>query len=151
MHIIKYMAVGIWLWVFAFSTYCFCFYKFQQTIYLILPDPSPDTSRFYYNFAAFFYVTFSFTIGAIVIMVFRMVNYTDYFLIDWEKEKNLGSLDVGRNRKEVSVWRKVLLVNELYEISMNRIINIEFVSLFSLVFLSSLNWIKLNSMTPSVS
>lgn len=39
----------------------------------------------------------------------------DYFLIDWEKEKEVGKFDVNKQRKEVSVWRRVLLVNELYE------------------------------------
>lgn len=113
-HIVKFVAVGIWLWVFALSAYCFCFYKFQSTIYLILPNPSSDSSGLYTTFGAFFYITFSFTIVAIMIMIFRIVNYTDYFLIDWEKEKELGKLGAGRNRREVSVWRKVLLVNELY-------------------------------------
>lgn len=113
-HMVKYVAVGIWLWVFALATYCFCFYKLQQTVYLILPDPSNDTSGLYATFAAFFYITFSFTIVAIFITFFRIVNSTDYFLIDWEKEKDIGKFDIGRNRKEVSVWRKVLLVNEIY-------------------------------------
>lgn len=35
----------------------------------------------------------------------------DYFLIDWEKEKEVGKFDVNKQRKEVSVWRRVLLVN----------------------------------------
>ena len=43
-----------------------------------------------------------------------MVNYTDYFLIDWEKEKEMGKFEMGRNRRQASVWRKVLVVNELY-------------------------------------
>lgn len=113
-HIVKFVAVGIWLWVLALATFCFCFYKFQQTVYLILPDPKNDTTGLYSGFLAFFYITFSFTIVAIFIMVFKLVNSTDYFLIDWEKEKDSGKFDIGKNKREVSVWRKVLLVNELY-------------------------------------
>jgi hypothetical protein len=82
---VKFVAVGIWFWVLALATFCFCFYKFQKTVYLILPDPSNDTSGLYAGFLAFFYITFSFTILAIFIVVFKMVNSTDYFLIDWEK------------------------------------------------------------------
>lgn len=43
------------------------------------------------------------------------------------------------------------MVNELYELSMNRLINIEMVSLLSILFLSGLKWINLNSMTPNIS
>ena len=82
-HIVKYIGVGIWFWLLAFSTYCFCFYKFQQTVYLILPSPSNDTTGLYSAFDAFFYISFSFVIVAIFIQFLRLVNYTDYFLIDW--------------------------------------------------------------------
>lgn len=96
-----------------------------------------------------FYITFSFTVVAIFILMFNLVNSTDYFLIDWEKEKDLGKFEINKNRKEVSVWRKVLLVNELYELSVSRTINIELVSLLSVLFLCGLNWINLNSMLPN--
>ncbi|MCB0371201.1 MAG: hypothetical protein KDD45_17735 [Bdellovibrionales bacterium] len=72
-HIVKFVAVGIWFWILALSTFCFCFYKFQQTVYLILPSPSNDTSGLYSSFAAFFYITFSFTIVAIIIEVFLLI------------------------------------------------------------------------------
>ena len=113
-HLVKYIGVGIWFWILALSTYCFCFYKFQQTVYLILPSPTNDTTGLYSTFAAFFYITFSFTIAAIFIQFFRIVNFTYYFMIDWEKDKEMGKFDMGRNRKQASVWRKVLVVNELY-------------------------------------
>lgn len=84
-EIVKFIAGGIWLWLLALSTYCFCFYKFQQTVFLILPSPNNDTTGLYSAFNAFFYITFSFTIVAIFIVFFKLVNQTDYFLIDWEK------------------------------------------------------------------
>lgn len=86
-QIVKFVAAGIWLWLLALSTYCFCFYKFQQTVYLILPNPNNDTTGLYSIFGTFFYIAFSFTIVAIFIIFFKVVNQTDYFLIDWEKEK----------------------------------------------------------------
>jgi polyferredoxin len=45
----------------------------------------------------------------------------------------------------------VLVVNELYELSMNRLINIEFLSLFAILFLEGLNWINLNANIPNTS
>jgi hypothetical protein len=62
----------------------------------------------------------------------------DFFLIDWEKEKDIGKFDVGKNKKEVSVWRRVMLVNELYELAVRKNINIYFVTLFALLFLKGL-------------
>ena len=105
------MAVGIWFWILALSTFIFCFYKFQQTVYIILPSPSSDNTGLYAAFEAFFYITFSFTMLAIFIVFAKLTFYTDYFMIDWEKEKELGKFEIGQNRKEVSVWRKVLVVN----------------------------------------
>lgn len=43
------------------------------------------------------------------------------------------------------------MVNELYELSVSRIINIEMVSLFSLLFLSGLDWINFNLLVPNTS
>jgi hypothetical protein len=110
-HVVKYVAMGIWLWVLALSTFIFCFYKFQQTVFIILPSPATDTTGIYKTFEAFFYITFSFTIAALVIMIFRLANSVDYFLIDWEKEKEMGKFELGQNKQEVSVWRRVLVVN----------------------------------------
>ena len=110
-HIVRFVAVGVWFWMLALSAYCFCFYKFQQTVYLMLPSPANASTGLYSSFEVFFYITFSFTMVAIFIVFFRVVNSTDYFLIDWEKEKELGKFDVGRDRREISVWRKVLVVN----------------------------------------
>ena len=58
---------------------------------------------------------------------------------------------MGKNKKEVSVWRKVMLVNELYELTINRNINIEMVSLFALLFLQGLDWINLSYTIPNTS
>lgn len=35
---LKYFGIGLWIFLFALSTYIFCFFKFQQTVYLLLPD-----------------------------------------------------------------------------------------------------------------
>ena len=86
---------------------------------------------------------------ALIIQVFRLVNNTDYFLIDWEKEKEMGKFEIGKNKKEVSVWRKVLLVNELYELSVSRLVSLEVVILVSLLFLEGLDWMNLKFMIPN--
>jgi len=85
-YLFKYIAVTIWLWIFCFSAYCFCFYKFQKTVYLILPDPNSSTTLTK-SFEAFFYINFSFMLASLFILIFNMTNETDFFLIDWEKEK----------------------------------------------------------------
>ena len=98
-HIIKFVGIGIWFWLLALSTFCFCFYKFQQTVYLILPSPVNDTTGLYKTFDSFFYISYSFTLVGVFIVFFKVVNYTDYFMIDWEKEKEMGKFEIGRNRK----------------------------------------------------
>jgi hypothetical protein len=35
---IRHWGIFLWIWLFGVSAYCFCFYKFQQTVYLLLPD-----------------------------------------------------------------------------------------------------------------
>lgn len=85
--IIKYLAVAVHLFLLCFTGYVFCFYKFQRTVYLSLFDAYNDTSGLYQIFYALFYVNFSFLFIAVLIQVFNMTNTTDYFLIDWEKEK----------------------------------------------------------------
>lgn len=120
---IKYVAICLFLWCFVLSAYCFCFFKFQRTVFLMLPGFTSDQSL-YESFRAFYWTSFCFMFLALIVQVFRLVNNTDYFLIDWEKDKEMGKFDVGKNKKEVSVWRRVLLVNELYELSVSRIVNL---------------------------
>lgn len=36
----RHWGLALWIWLFGVSAYCFCFYKFQQTVYLLLPDLS---------------------------------------------------------------------------------------------------------------
>jgi hypothetical protein len=81
-------------------------------------------------------------------IVIYSLSDVDYFLIDWEKEKDVGKFDVNRQKKEVSVWRRVLLVNELYELAIRKNINVYFVTLFSLLFLNGLSWINLSFSVP---
>ena len=61
---------------------------------------------------------------AIFFLIYDIGSTTDYFMIDWEKEKRIGNFDVGNQKKQASVWRKVLVVNELYELTISRLINI---------------------------
>jgi hypothetical protein len=81
------LAVAVHLFLLFFTGYVFCFYKFQRTVYISLIDVWNDTSGLYLIFYALFYVNFSFLFVAMLIQVFNLTNSTDYFLIDWEKEK----------------------------------------------------------------
>lgn len=75
---------GLWIWLLGFSLYIFSFYKFQSTIYLIVPDQQTQWGEYYQIFMILYY-------GQMIIMVISLwiVIYNkgdvDYFLIDWEK------------------------------------------------------------------
>jgi len=97
-----------------------------------------------------FYATLIITTISLWIVVYNL-GEVDYFLIDWEKEKEVGKFDVNKQKKEVSVWRRVLLVNELYDLAVSKNINIYFVTLFALLFLKGLEWINLSYSIPFTS
>lgn len=78
------------MWLAGLSTYCFCFYKFQQTVYLILPTWDEGQASFYTPFNVFYYIQLAFVFGAIFILFFDMAYSVDFFLVDWEKEKEVG-------------------------------------------------------------
>lgn len=84
-YVVKYVAMSTHLSLLCFTTYLFCFYKFQQTVSMIVIDLGNDTSGLYQSFQSFFFLNFAFTILAIFIFIFNLVNSTDYFMIDWEK------------------------------------------------------------------
>jgi hypothetical protein len=57
-----------------------------------------------------FYAMLVVTAISLWIVIYNL-GEVDYFLIDWEKEKDFGKFDVNKKKKETSVWRRVLLVN----------------------------------------
>lgn len=63
---IRYFALGNWIFLLGASLVCFCFYKFQQTLFFTLPDPSDATAQanYYQPFAILFYVTLSFSLAS---------------------------------------------------------------------------------------
>lgn len=94
-----------------------------------------------------FYVQMVIMVISLWIVIYSLGD-VDFFLIDWEKEKDISKFDVNKQKKEVSVWRRVLLVNELYELAIRKNINIYFVTLFALLFLRGLEWINLSYPVP---
>jgi hypothetical protein len=89
-QVIRYVAMGLNIWLLALTTFIFCFYKFQQTVYLLLASSADDSSGIYKAFEALFYTNYSIMVVAIIIFTFNLANSVDFFLIDWEKEKELG-------------------------------------------------------------
>ncbi len=87
------------------------------------------------------------TVISLWIVIYNL-GEVDFFLIDWEKEKEVGKFDVNKKKKEVSVWRRVLLVNELYKIAVRKRVDIKFVTLLALLFLAGLEWINLSYSLP---
>lgn len=150
---IKHWGIGLWIWLLGVSTYCFCFYKFQQTIYLILPDISTQWYPYYDQFMIIYYLQFGFVLFSIGLLIYDLGTTTDYFFIDWEKEKNESNynINMGNNKKQISVWRKVLLVNELYQLTISEAINISLTILFGIFFLDGLSWINLSYQIPNIS
>ena len=80
---IKFWAIGMWIFLFGASAYCFCFYKFQQTVFLLLPDMVSNWYPYYHSFMALFYVQFSFMFISVFLLFYDLSSSTDYFLIDW--------------------------------------------------------------------
>lgn len=60
-----------------------------------------------------FYLQFAFVFLSVIMLIYDLGAVTDYFLIDWEKEKNLSNFNIHmeNNKSQISVWRKILLVN----------------------------------------
>lgn len=63
---LRIFSVGLWLWLFGVSLICFCFYKFQQTLYFTLPNPTDPSSllSYYQPFQNLFYIVFSFSVAS---------------------------------------------------------------------------------------
>lgn len=101
---------GLWIWLFGFSLYVFAFYKFQETIYLIVPDQQTQWKVYYEFFMVIFYSMLVITSISLWIVIYGL-GEVDYFLIDSEKEKDISKFDVNKQKKEASVWRRVFLVN----------------------------------------
>lgn len=110
---IRHWGIALWVWLLGVSAYCFCFYKFQQTVYLLLPDTVTQWMGYYDPFMVVFYLQFGFVLLSVFLLVYDLSTVTDYFLIDWEKEKNLSNFNThtANTKSQISIWRKILLVN----------------------------------------
>jgi hypothetical protein len=82
---IRHWGIALWIWLFGVSAYCFCFFKFQQTVYLLLPDIVTQWIGYYDPFMIVFYVQFGFVLISVFLLIYDLSTVTDYFLIDWEK------------------------------------------------------------------
>ena len=88
---IKHFSIGLWLYCICLAGYVFCFFKFQQTVYLMLPDTSADWGSFYELFMIIFYIQVGLVLAVCIGTVVDLSQNTDYFLIDWEKDKQLSN------------------------------------------------------------
>lgn len=125
---IRCFALGNWIFLFGVSLVCFCFYKFQQTLFFTLPDPTDSASQlsYYQPFATLFYVTLAFSLASCMELVWRITK-SEYFLIDWEKPGQAPAkfnINAELRKLKTSIWRKLFVVNELYELSVQRLYNV---------------------------
>jgi len=89
---------GLWIWLLGFSLYIFSFYKFQETIYLIVPDQQTQWGEYYQIFMILFYAQMIIMVISLWILIYNKGD-VDYFLIDWEKEKDISKFDVNKQKK----------------------------------------------------
>lgn len=92
--LIKHLSVGMWFYLLGLSGYVFCFYKFQQTVLLVLPDVVTEWGAFYEIFMIIFYLQCGLMLATTIGILVDVSTTTDYFLIDWEKDKNIGKFDI---------------------------------------------------------
>lgn len=75
---------GLWVWLFGLSMYMFTFYKFQETIFLILPDQNTQWAAYYFYFMLVYYIMLVITAFSVWKLTYDLTD-VDYFMIDWEK------------------------------------------------------------------
>jgi hypothetical protein len=136
---IRIFAVGHWIFLAGASLVCFCFYKFQKTLFFTLPDPTDTTAQtnYYKPFQMLFYLTLAFSLASCLELIWKITK-SEYFMIDWEKPGQAAakfSINSELRKLKTSIWRKLFVVNELYELSVSRLYNIEFTLLFMGLFL----------------
>ena len=90
----RHWGITLWIWLFGASAYCFCFYKFQQTVYLLLPDTVTQWLAYYEPFMIVFYLQFGFVFFSVILLIYDLGSATDYFIVDWEKQKDLTDEDI---------------------------------------------------------
>lgn len=80
---IKHWGIALWIFLFGVSIYAFCFYKFQQTVYLLLPDIYTQWIQYYEPFMIIFYIQFGFVLLSVGLLIYELGSNVDYFMIDW--------------------------------------------------------------------
>lgn len=80
---VKHWGIGLWIWLLGSSAYCFCFYKFQQTVFLLLPDMFTQWAGYYDPFMILFYIQFGFVLFSVILFIYDIGTTTDYFMVDW--------------------------------------------------------------------
>lgn len=121
--------VFFWLAVIV-SGYCFVFFKGQAIAYFLLPAMEPGDE--YEAMTAFIAVAFFGKFLGLVFAVWDQVT-VDIFFVDWEKPQSKS--------QDVSVWRKMFIVNKWNELQVSRAVSIE-ATLFVLIFLLEGNGLK---------
>jgi meckelin len=136
--------VFFWLLV-GISFYWFIFFKWQDAVYVLLPEEASCRS-----FAALLVACFVASLMHILHVVFRQCR-ADIFLMDWEKSR--GRLQ-GKGAEQgeavsVTIWRTVLCANEFNEIQTYRHVALDFTLLAVLFFLSGLDLAAYSASQPN--
>lgn len=54
----------------------------------MLPDVDTEWGKYYNPFMLVFFIQFGFVLFSVFLFIYDLGFTTDYFMIDWEKEKN---------------------------------------------------------------
>jgi meckelin len=127
---------NVFFWIaFVLTSYAFVFYKGQTSAFFLVPDRSGSEV---YTLAVIVGLAFWSKFFGVLRSIWGQIT-ADVFFIDWEQPRGVLNANDAMNDMEqrpvpVSVWRKILVVNEWRELMTARMINVP-VTLILIAFL----------------
>ena len=131
------------------SGYWFVFFKWQEQVYILLPEVN-HYNNLYYSFDVVFGLVLSTKLVILLYKIyFEQCSY-DIFLVDWERPKTDKVYRGGDSviSQGVNAWRSLLLVNELNELQTYKIISVEFTLLTYAFFMDGIGFRYFASQNP---
>lgn len=140
-------AQGTFWIMFIFTGYWFVFFKLQSKAYVLMPSLRDQYKENYQKFDNVFYAAFAFCLLSIILLIKKQTSI-DVFFIDWEEKKEfIDRTDMGRGR---NIWRVLFMANEFNELSVVRVVNIEFTLIAMGFFMAGLKWDQLQAEMPEM-
>jgi meckelin len=131
------------------SGYWFIFFKWQEQVYILLPEVN-HYSTLYYSFDVIFGLVLSTKLVMLLYKIYFEQCSNDIFLVDWERPKT-DKLKMGGESsfsQGVNAWRSLLLINELNELQCYKVISTEFTLLAYAFFMDGIGFRYFSSQNP---